>query len=170
MGTVVSESRTVHVPLEAAYAGTVAVPLPDVFCHRYLAMPPVVGVDGQDGEWGREVGQTRTIRTSDGGSMVETLTVVDAPHRFAYRIDRLRGPMRPLVRRLDGAWTFESTGSGTTITWSWDITATSALTRPLVAVVGRMWHGYARAALATLESLLTTERATGSDSGSGPTG
>jgi hypothetical protein len=152
----VSESRTVPVPLDTAYAGTATVPLPEIFVHRHLALPPVVGVDGQDGEWAREVGQTRTIRTSDGGSLHETLTVLEAPHRFAYRIDEIRGPMRPLVRVLDGEWSFEAAGAGTTITWSWELTPTLPLTRPVVALVGRMWHGYARHALVTLESILTT--------------
>ena len=62
--------------------------------------------------------------------------------------------MRPLVSHLDGAWSFEATGSGTTITWSWDLHPRSRLTAPLTAVVARMWHGYARHALATLESIL----------------
>jgi len=151
----VAESRTVAVPLETAYDRTIGVPLPDIFGHRHLAIPPVVRVEGQDGDWGREVGQTRTIRTSDGGSLHETLRDVDPPHRFGYRIDRVRGPMRPLVRHLDGAWTFAPSGAGTTITWSWELTPTSRLTGPLVALVGRMWQGYARRSLATLEAILT---------------
>jgi hypothetical protein len=151
----VAESRTVAVPLEAAYDETIVVPLPDIFGHRHLALPPVVRVDGQDGAWGRSLGQTRTIRTSDRGALRETLTELDRPHGFGYRIDRVRGPMRPLVRHLDGAWAFEPDGAGTRITWSWDITPTSPLTSPVVALVGRMWHGYARRALLTLESILT---------------
>ena len=63
--------------------------------------------------------------------------------------------MRPLVSHLDGAWSFETYGTGTRVTWSWEITPTSALTAPLVRVVGRMWHGYARQALVTLEAILT---------------
>jgi hypothetical protein len=155
----VAESRTVAVPLETAYDRTIGVPLPEIFAHRHLLLPPVVRTEGQDGAWGRHVGQTRTILTSDRGSLHETLRDLDRPHRFGYRIDRVRGPMRPLVRHLDGAWTFEPSGSGTTgtttITWSWELTPTSALTRPLVALVGRMWHGYARRALATLEGIIT---------------
>jgi hypothetical protein len=150
----VAESRTVPVSLEAAYDGTIAVPLPDIFGHRHLAIPPVVRVEDQDGAWGREVGQTRTIRTSDRGALHETLRELDRPHRFAYRIDQIRGPMRPLVRHLDGAWAFEPDGTGTRITWSWDITPTSPLTTPLVGLVGRMWHGYARQSLVTLEAVL----------------
>ena len=151
----VAESRTVAVPLEAAYDGTIEVPLPDIFGHRHLAIPPIVRVEGQEGEWGREVGQTRNIHTSDRGSLHETLRELDRPHRFDYRIDRVRGPMRPLVSHLDGAWSFEAYGTGTRVTWSWEITPTSALTAPLVRVVGRMWHGYARQALVTLEAILT---------------
>jgi hypothetical protein len=151
----VAESHTVAVPLEAAYDRTIKVPLPDIFGHRHLAIPPVGRIDGQEGEWGREVGQTRTIRTSDGGSLHETLRELERPHRYGYRVDRVRGPMRPLVRHIDGAWSFEPYGTGTRVTWSWDITPTSALTTPLVRVVARMWHGYARQALVTLEAILT---------------
>jgi len=150
----VAESRTVPVALEAAYDRTLVAPLPEIFVHRHLAIPPVVGVDDQDGEWGREVGQTRTIRTSDGGSLHETLAVIDRPHRFTYTLDRVRGPMRPLVRQVAGAWAFEAAGDGTTVTWSWELTPTSPLTVPVVALVGRMWHGFARHALMTLESVL----------------
>jgi hypothetical protein len=157
MSTVrLSESRTVPVALEAAYAGTATVPLTEIFVHRHLALPPITRVDGQDGEWAREVGQTRTITTSDGGSLHETLTVLEPPHRFGYRIDQIGGPMKPLVRDLDGEWTFVATGESTTITWSWELTPTSPLTRPFVSLVGLMWHGYARHALVTLESILTT--------------
>ncbi len=155
MAISVSESHTVPVPLEAAYDGTLMVPLPDIFGHRHLAIPPVIRVEGQVGEWGRELGQTRTIRTSDGGSLHETLRELSRPHRFGYRIDRIRGPMRPLVRHLDGAWAFQPAGDGTTITWSWELTATSPLTAPMVGLLARMWHPYARRALVTLEAILT---------------
>jgi hypothetical protein len=151
----VAESRTVPVPLEEAYDRTIAVPLPDIFGHRHLAMPPVVRVEGQDGEWGREIGQTRTIHTSDRGSLHETLRELDRPHRFGYLIDQVHGPMRPLVHHLDGLWAFEAAGAGTTITWSWELTPTSSLTAPLVGLVGRMWRGYAAKALVALEAILT---------------
>jgi hypothetical protein len=151
----VAESRTVPLALEAAYDGTIGVPLPDIFGHRHLAIPPVVRIEDQEGAWGRELGQTRTIRTSDGGALHETLRVLDRPHRFGYRIDEIRGPMRPLVRHLDGAWTFGPDGAGTRITWSWELTPTSPLTAPLVRLVGRMWQTYARRSLASLESVLT---------------
>ena len=152
----VSESRSVPLAVEAAYDGTIVTPLPEIFAHRYLALPRVARVEGQEGTWGGHVGQTRTIATSDGGSLRETLTLVERPHRFGYRIDVLSGPMRPLVSHLDGEWVFEPGGAGTTITWSWDLHPRSVLTAPVVALIGRMWHGYARHALVTLESILVT--------------
>jgi hypothetical protein len=150
----VAESRTVPLSLEAAYDGTLVVPLPEIFGHRHLAIPPVVRIEDQDGAWGREIGQTRTIRTSDGGA---------CRRRCASSTGRTGsatgstwcGPMRPLVRHLDGAWTFEPDVTGTRITWSWEMTPTSPLTAPLTRLVGRMWQGYARHSLATLESVLT---------------
>ncbi|MGZ4450157.1 MAG: SRPBCC family protein, partial [Nocardioides sp.] len=68
----VSHTRTLPVPVERAFDGVLPLPLPQLFRRRYLAIPPIVRVE-QDGEWGT-VGQRRTIHTSDGGSMVETLT------------------------------------------------------------------------------------------------
>ena len=152
----VKESRSVPLTVEAAYDRTLVTPLPEIFAHRHLALPRIDRVEEQEGTWGFPLGQTRTIITSDGGSVRETLTVVQRPHRFGYRIDVLSGPMRPLVSHLTGQWAFEPGGSGTTITWSWDLHPRSALTAPLVALIGRMWHGYARHALVTLESILVT--------------
>ena len=41
------------------------------------------------------------------------------------------------------------------VTWSWELTPTSPVTAPLVRLVGRMWHAYARHSLAALEKVLT---------------
>ena len=73
-------------------------------------MPPVREVRGQEGEWGT-VGQTRTIATTDGGTLLETLTVVDraAPLRLRAR-PTCTGPMRPLVRTVDGVWSVAPEG------------------------------------------------------------
>ena len=88
-------------------------PLPELFRRRRLAIPPIKEVRGQAGEWGT-VGQTRTIVTSDGGTMLETLTSDRAPVRL--RLHDLAGP-RPdeAVGELsvDGRWSFESAGTGT---------------------------------------------------------
>jgi hypothetical protein len=155
VSTRVAESRTVPHPLAPTYAGTVAAPLPIVFARRHLALPPVAAVEGQEGAWGDHLGQSRTIVTTDGGRLRETLTELDPPHAFGYRIDVVAGPMRPLVGHLDGRWAFEPAGGDATrVTWSWVLHARTALTVPAVLVVARMWPGYARPALATVERLL----------------
>jgi hypothetical protein len=150
-----AESRTVPVAPDVAYQRTLVAPLEDIFAQRHLVLPPVVSTEGQDGVWGSRTGQTRTIRLGDGGSLHETLTELQPPRRFGYRIDQIRGPLRPLVRHVDGAWSFQASGSGTSITWSWELTPTSPLAAPVVRLVGLMWPGYARKALASLEKILT---------------
>ncbi len=147
-----SQSRAVPVPVDEAFVGVLEHPLPEIFRRRMLAMPPIREVRGQIGPW-REVGQTRTIVTADGGTLLETLTSVERPHRAAYSIGDVRGPMRPLVERIEGRWTFEPVGTGTRITWQWDVTPTTA-GRLAMPVFARMWRGYARQALEEVESVL----------------
>ena len=67
----------------------------------------------------------------------------------------ITGPLGLLVGRADGEWTFTPSGSATTITWRWNIHASSALTAPLLPMLGRLWKGYARQSLATLSAELT---------------
>lgn len=153
MATVtLSESRAVPIPVEEAFDRVLTHPLPEIFRRRRLAIPPIKAVRDQDGEWGT-VGQTRTIATSDGGTVLETLTSVDRPLGFGYTISEVRGPMKPLVATADGRWTFEPAGTGTRITWTWELTPTAA-GRLVMPAFGAMWHGYARQALEEVEAIL----------------
>lgn len=153
MATVtLSESREVQVPVEEAFDRVLVHPLPELFRRRRLAIPPIKAVRGQVGEWGT-VGETRTIVTTDGGSMFETLTSVERPHSFGYSIAEVRGPMKPLVSGVDGRWSFESAGGGTLITWTWVLTPT-AIGRVAMPAFGAMWRGYARQALDEVASIL----------------
>lgn len=153
MATVtLSESRAVPVPVEEAFDRVLPHPLTEIFHRRRLAIPPIRAVRGQDGEWGT-VGQTRTIATSDGGTLLETLTSVDRPHGFGYTITDVRGPMKPLVASADGRWSFEPAGTGTRITWTWELTPTAA-GRLVMPAFGAMWRGYARQALEEVEAIL----------------
>src|SRR5829696_1053654 len=139
-----SQSRAVPVAVAEAFDRVLPHPLPEIFRRRRVAIPPIREVREQVGAWD-EVGQSRTIVLADGGTMRETLTAVERPHRFAYEITDVRGPMKPLVIRIEGTWTFEPVGTGTRITWAWDLTPTGPgrLAMPLFA---RMWRGYARQA------------------------
>ena len=82
----VSASRSIPVPVEAAYDAVLPMPLPRIFNRRFAALPPIREVRDQEGVWGT-VGQTRTIVLADGGTMHETLGVGHAG-------DRLRLPHR----------------------------------------------------------------------------
>lgn len=129
------------VPVQAAYDVVLPVPLEEVLGARHLAIPGVARVE-QDRPWGQELGQRRTLRFTDGGSATEVLSVLEAPHRFGYRLTGLRGPMKLLIAGVDGLWSFAPDGTGTRITWSWDVRPTLA-GRLAMPVFGVMWRGAA---------------------------
>lgn len=147
-------SRTFPVSVEHAYHTVLTTPLPGIFSRRYLAIPPIAAVEGQDGPWGVAVGQTRTIRLADGGTMHETLTALDPPHQFGYTISEVTGMMKPLVAAAMGTWTFAPAGTGVRITWSWDVTPTQRLGRLAMPTFTRLWSGYARQAMDEIERIL----------------
>ena len=152
----VEQSRAIPVTVEHAFEGTLPVSLPTIFCRRYVVLPPIKEVRGQIGTWG-QVGQIRTVVTSDGGTIREQLTDVDAPHSFSYQLSGITGPMRPLVDSIDGRWIFTSKGTGTLITWRWTLHPT-ALGAPLMPLITKMWLNYAKQSLEELSgSLLLAE-------------
>jgi hypothetical protein len=147
-------SRTYPVDVQTAYDVVRPVPLAQLFCRRYGPMPPIRETRGHDGEWATEVGQTRTIVLADGGTLFETITELDPPHAFAYQITDIAGPMKPLVRKLDGRWDFTPAGTGTRVSWTWDVEPRSALAARAMPVLQRFWSGYARQAFEEAEPLL----------------
>jgi|NGEPerStandDraft_6_1074524.scaffolds.fasta_scaffold08749_6 hypothetical protein len=156
----VEQSRAIPVELQRAFDATLPIPLTTIFSRRYGLLPPIKQVRGQDGMWG-QVGQSRVVVTTDGGTMSELLTDVDTPHSFSYRLSDITGPLRPLVDSIDGRWEFAPKGTGTLITWRWTLhpRGMGARVMPLITV---MWRGYARQALELLsEQLLTPEPAEG---------
>ena len=108
----------------------------------------------QHGEWGT-AGQTRVVSFKGPGAMHETLTSVDPPRSFGYTITGISGPLGLLVGSAEGEWTFTPSAGATTVTWHWNIHAASALTAPLLPVLGAVWKGYARQSLAVLATELT---------------
>ena len=146
-------SRAYPVEVGQAFDRTMTQPLPELFSRRYGPLPPIRAVTGFTEPWST-VGQTRTIHLSDGGTLLEELTVVDRPARFGYRISEITGAMKPLVGGFEGAWSFEAVGTGTRVTWTWDVEPASTASGYLMPVFGRLWAGYARQALENLEGLL----------------
>ncbi len=146
-------SRAVPVEHEKALGLVLPAPLPQIFDRRYAAIAPIAEVRDQRGAWDAP-GQTRTIVLGDGATMRETLTAVEAPASFSYKITPLSGPLKLLVGHVAGRWSFAPAGTGTRITWSWDVTPTSRPASLAMPVFGRMWKGYARQSLESLEHLL----------------
>jgi hypothetical protein len=150
-----TRSRTYPVGVARAFDTVLPHPLTELFCRRYAVLPSIREVRDQDGEWGSAgLGQTRTIVLADRSSMRETLTSLDRPGSFGYRIDRLHGPLRPLASSIEGLWTFDKAGTGVRITWAWTVHPSSSATALLMPTFGRMWQGYARQALEEIETLL----------------
>jgi hypothetical protein len=152
----VSQTCILPLTLAPAYERTIGVALPEIFDKRHLALPATAEVTDQHGAWGADgPGQTRAIHLADGGILGETLTVVDPPHRFGYRIEIRRGPMGLLVDHVEGTWAFAPvTPDATRVTWSWDWHPRSSLTRPAVRVLASMWPAYAAHGLARLEAVV----------------
>lgn len=148
-----TESRAIPVARDDAFTRTLATPLPELFSRRYLAMPPIREVREAPATYDSP-GQSRRIMTSDGGQLVETLTHVDAPGSFGYRISDIKGPMKGMVESVAGEWSFAEAGTGTRITWSWAVSPRGTVGKLAMPAFGRMWHGYARQALAELERVL----------------
>jgi hypothetical protein len=148
----VEQSRIIPVGPDAAFNAALEIPLPTLLHRRHGPFPPIKTVAGQT-RWAK-AGDSRTIIPAGGGSMRETLTGVDGPRSFGYAITEIAGPMALLVDHIAGRWTFDQQGSGTRVTWGWTLHPKSALTAPVVWMLGRLWPGYARQALQSLSRYL----------------
>lgn len=152
MPVVTKQSRVIPVSPAQAFTAALDIPLTTLLPRRYGPFPPIKTVQGQT-SWAR-AGDSRTIVPVGGGSMRETLTAVDEPRSFGYAISEISGPMALLVDRIDGLWTFEPDGAGARVSWGWTLHPKSVLTAPVVALLGRVWGGYARQALESLAGYL----------------
>lgn len=150
---VLEQSRAIPVTQEAAFGGTVPIPLPRLFHRWYGPIPPIKSVNDQTGDWDA-IGKTRTVVLTGGGSMREELTSYDAPTSFGYTLSDVTGPLAPLLTRVDGLWAFEPAGTGTKVTWRWTIHPRSSVSALLLPVFGKLWLGYARQSLEELSNHL----------------
>ncbi|HEY7054426.1 MAG TPA: SRPBCC family protein [Mycobacterium sp.] len=150
----VEQSHHIPVDVKQAFDGTLPMPLPTLFRRWYGPIPPIREVHNQAGDWDA-VGQSRTVLLTGGGSMREELTSLDRPNAFGYVLSDIRGPLSPLVSRVDGEWLFAPAGDGTKVTWRWTIHPRSRWAAPALPVFARLWRGYARRALDELQRLLT---------------
>ena len=118
--THLSESRAYPLNPADMFVQLLPLPLPDLFCQRYVAIPAIREV--RDAPPTRDAaGQTRRIVLADGGTMLEILTRVEPPRRFGYALTELTGPLSPLATSIDGVWSVDPAGTGCRVTWSWDV-------------------------------------------------
>ncbi len=116
-------------------------------------LPAVVAVEEQTGDWS-SIGESRIIRLADGSGMLETLTAVERPHRFAYALTAPTSALRFLVRSFRGAWSFEPIDDGrggprVRAVWRYEFEPRSRLGWPLAWwIVKRLWRPYMAEALA----------------------
>lgn len=127
--------------------------VPRVFGRWYGPFPAIRKLVNENGTWGT-VGQTRTLKMSGGGSTVEELTKVDAPHYFAYHVGNIKGPLSLVAKGIDGEFEFAPTDTGTEATWRWKVSPRSGLTRPAVTALLPFWRGWARQSLEELSNTL----------------
>ena len=146
-------SRVVDGDVDRAFSRVLPMPLERLFVRWYGPIPPIRLTEGPL-PW-QTPGQQRRVELVGPGWMRETLTEVEPPHQFSYRLDNIRGPMKGLIASVDGRWAFAPSGAGTTVTWSWSVTPRAA-TRWLLPVFGRFWQGYADRALRRLDELLVS--------------
>lgn len=154
MSTTLQKSQTFAATLEHAYDVVCTAPLTEIFSRRFLAIASIAEVTGQAGEWGEAVGQTRTIRLSDGATMLETLTAVDRPKHYDYAISELTGPLKMLVAEIAGRYSFAPDGAGVKVTWSWDVTPKGVPGKLAMPIFAAMWSRYASRAMGQIQLLL----------------
>ncbi|MCU1601820.1 MAG: hypothetical protein JWO22_2529 [Frankiales bacterium] len=134
--------QVLDLPLEEAIGTVAPMPLPLVFKKKGI-LPAVVAVEDQTGAWDA-VGQTRTIRLSDGGQFHEELTRYDVPAGFSYRLTGLTGPLKALVSGAEGDWSFAAVDARRTeVTWTYTFLPKSGRTLLIRAVLVPLWRGYA---------------------------
>ncbi|MFK7895426.1 MAG: SRPBCC family protein [Myxococcota bacterium] len=145
-------------PIVVEVRGQVAAPIERVFdvfmpidlrkiMVGYGPLPAVTAIEDQTGDWS-SVGESRIIRLADGHGMLEVLTAVDRPRRFAYTISDLTNVLRFLVTRFHGEWNFEAVEQGpvagpdlTRATWRYSFEPRSALARPIALfVLTQFWR------------------------------
>jgi hypothetical protein len=151
---VISQSAPVSAPPQTAFAAVAGLDAPSIFRARG-PVPGVVGVEGHIAPWSA-VGQTRTIRLSDGSSVHETLTAF-GDGALAYKVTDFEGAFGRLAREARGEWRVTPHGDGARIEWRYVFTPASPLAAlPLRVIAFAFWADYMRAALSRLKTSIET--------------
>jgi hypothetical protein len=135
----VSSTQTFATTPARAWETLVEAPLETLFDHRSGPIPPV---KSSVGPWG-SVGAARTITLKDGSTNTETMIGSSNPDDYRYELSAFTGPMKALVRRVEGTFEFDAEGDQTVATWSWVIHPTNPVTGLALPVLGFFWKQWA---------------------------
>jgi hypothetical protein len=119
---------------------------PSRFYPKFGPLPAVVAVRDQTGAWDAP-GQSRILELSDGSTVVERLTVVDAPHRFSYRLSDFTGMFGSLVAFAEAEWDFDANVEGTRIRWNYSFHAQPKRGWVVRLIVRLFWAPYMKRVL-----------------------
>ena len=141
----------------ASADGVAAAPLADTYTlantvdptkqyPKFGPLPAVVEVVDQSGPWDT-VGQTRMLRLSDGGHVIETITDADHPTFFAYELSDFQKLFGKLVEGARAEWRFTKVQAGTRITWTYVFHPKPRAGWIVGAIVALFWAPYMRRVL-----------------------
>jgi hypothetical protein len=154
-GVRVEQFRTLPVTPELAFRGIIEMNVPAMFHRRYGPIPPILAVSGRDADdWRGTVGQTRVLELGPWGSIRETVVSVDDPRAWRYRISDFKGPLAALLAAIEAEFLFDPAGTGTRITWRYNMIPRSRLVAAALPAFGWFWRGYARQMLEELSKWL----------------
>ena len=128
---------------------------PTRFYPKFGPLPAVVRVDGQPPTWDAP-GFTRTLRLSDGGSVVETITDSDPGVFFGYDLTAFQRLFGRLVSGARAEWTFTAEGAATRIRWSYAFHPLPGRGLLVRAIVAAFWAPYMRRVLPSIVTAINT--------------
>jgi hypothetical protein len=114
---------------------------PSRFYPKFRVIPATIAVENQTGAWDR-VGQTRTLKLSDGSSVVETTTDVTRPSFFAYELTDFTKVFGPLMDHARAEWRFDKAEGGTRITWSYTFFGRRGRRWVVALIIRFAWSAY----------------------------
>ena len=119
---------------------------PTRFYPKFGPLPATVAVRNQSGPW-NVVGQTRTLRLSDGGHVIETITDVVENSFFAYELTDFQKVFKRLVDHARAEWTFTAVEGGTLVHWTYEFVPNKRWGWLVGLIVRLWWEPYMRSVL-----------------------
>lgn len=113
---------------------------------RFGPLPAVVEVVDRRGDF-TVPGDSRRLRLSDGGGVVETLRESDAPRRFVYTLSWFERLFGRLVDSAVAEWTFTPVDAGTRVHWRYTFMPKRGAGPVVRLIVALFWARYMRRVL-----------------------